>query len=157
MVCPGNVPARRPTRGVPPRWRTVWASIGVAAGSSRLDLPATGPGTFEASGGNLALDGIWQVTAVVGGSAAAVEVPFVLATRVPAEAVTSDPSTEASGVLMPRPNTAAFEVYDTWSLSGHKYRLILLAYPKQGPAGTLAAGRTIARQILKAVVYATPA
>src|SRR5439155_12753985 len=84
------------TGAAPPAGATVSLRFTLASrtgvGSSRLDLPATGRGTFEASGGNLALDGIWQVTGVVGGSAAAVEVPFVLATRVPAEAVTSDPS-----------------------------------------------------------------
>jgi copper transport protein len=51
-------------------------------GASTLDLKSTGSGRFSASGGNLSLDGIWNVTATVVGQDATVEVPLVLATQV---------------------------------------------------------------------------
>ena len=51
-------------------------------GASTLDLPATGSGRFSARGGNLSLDGIWNVTATVDGPSGSVEVPLVLATQV---------------------------------------------------------------------------
>ncbi|MFI5254398.1 MAG: copper resistance protein CopC [Candidatus Limnocylindrales bacterium] len=51
-------------------------------GSSRLDLPAGGPGVFEASGANLSLDGTWQVTALVARGATSVEVPLQVTTLV---------------------------------------------------------------------------
>jgi len=47
-------------------------------GASRLDLAAAGGGVFSATGGNLSLDGAWQVTAVVARGTAAVEVPLVV-------------------------------------------------------------------------------
>ena len=50
-------------------------------GSSRLDLPSTGPGTFSAIGSNLSLVGGWQVTALVVNGTASVEVPLELVTR----------------------------------------------------------------------------
>jgi hypothetical protein len=56
-------------------------------GSSTLDLPATEPGAFAASGANLSIDGIWQLTVRVSGPAGAVEVPLALATVVPAQSV----------------------------------------------------------------------
>jgi copper transport protein len=51
-------------------------------GQSTLDLTPSGPGRFGASGGNLSLDGIWNVTATVGGPDGTVEVPLVVATQV---------------------------------------------------------------------------
>jgi len=51
-------------------------------GASTLDLPATGSGRFSAQGGNLSLDGIWNVTATVDGPSGSVEVPLVVATQV---------------------------------------------------------------------------
>jgi putative copper export protein len=45
-------------------------------GASRLDLAPSGPGVFSAIGGNLSLDGTWQVTALVAQGATAVEVPL---------------------------------------------------------------------------------
>jgi copper transport protein len=50
-------------------------------GTSRLDLPPTGPGVFSASGSNVSLVGAWQVTATVVNGTASVEVPFELVTR----------------------------------------------------------------------------
>ncbi|MGH2513773.1 MAG: copper resistance D family protein, partial [Candidatus Limnocylindrales bacterium] len=50
-------------------------------GSSRLDLPSTGPGVFSATGSNLSLVGAWQVTALVVKGTSSVEVPFELITR----------------------------------------------------------------------------
>jgi len=47
-------------------------------GSSRLDLVATGAGVFSATGGNLSLDGAWQITALVARGSASVEVPLVV-------------------------------------------------------------------------------
>jgi hypothetical protein len=64
---------------------------------------------------------------------------------------------EASGVPEPRPNPATWTVWYTWSTGGHPYRLILAGYPTQGPVGTLASGRSTARQMLTLVRFATPA
>lgn len=55
---------------------------GSGVGPSTLDLAKTGPGAFDASGGNLSIDGTWQVTATVTSLAGAVEVPFVVSTTV---------------------------------------------------------------------------
>jgi len=49
-------------------------------GTSRLDLAPSGPGVFSAIGGNLSLDGTWQVTALVARGATAVEVPLQVTT-----------------------------------------------------------------------------
>jgi putative copper export protein len=54
---------------------------------STLDLQPAGPGRFSASGANLSIDGIWQVTATVTTGGAAVDVPFLVATTVPAQPV----------------------------------------------------------------------
>ena len=56
-------------------------------GASTLDLPKTDSGRFSAQGGNLSLDGIWNVTATVAGPGGSVEVPLVLSTRVAAQPV----------------------------------------------------------------------
>jgi putative copper export protein/methionine-rich copper-binding protein CopC len=56
-------------------------------GGSTLVLPATGAGAYDASGGNLSLDGIWKVTVVVAGPSGTVEVPLSLATRTAAQQV----------------------------------------------------------------------
>jgi copper transport protein len=56
-------------------------------GASTLDLPKTDSGRFSAQGGNLSLDGIWNVTATVAGPSGSVEVPLVLSTRVAAQPV----------------------------------------------------------------------
>ena len=51
-------------------------------GSSRLDLPpTTESGVFSATGGNLSLDGVWQVTALVARGTASVEVPLTVLAR----------------------------------------------------------------------------
>jgi copper transport protein len=84
------------TASPPPGGATVSLRFTLASragvGSSRLDLPALSAGIFQASGANLSIDGIWNVTAVVGGPGGAVEVPFVLATRVPLQTDVADPS-----------------------------------------------------------------
>jgi hypothetical protein len=54
-------------------------------GASTLDLPSTGAGRFSARGGNLSLDGIWNVTATLDGHAGSIEVPLVVATQVAAQ------------------------------------------------------------------------
>ena len=54
-----------------------------SVGGSTVRLAATGDGGFAASGGNLSLDGIWNVTAVIAAPSATVEVPLPIATRVP--------------------------------------------------------------------------
>jgi copper transport protein len=56
-------------------------------GASSLALTSDGSGHFAAKGGNLSLDGIWNVTATVGGPGGSIEVPLVLATHVPTQAV----------------------------------------------------------------------
>ncbi len=50
-------------------------------GSSRLDLQPAGAGQFSATGGNLSIDGIWSVTALVARGADSVEVPLTVAIR----------------------------------------------------------------------------
>jgi hypothetical protein len=57
---------------------------------------------------------------------------------------------------MPRPNEAAWMVDDTWVRGGHEYRLYIMGIPKQGQTGTVAGGRLIAREVLKAVQYTAP-
>jgi copper transport protein len=54
---------------------------------SSLDLQPAGAGRFAASGANLSIDGIWQLTATIATGAAAVDVPLLVATRVPAQPV----------------------------------------------------------------------
>lgn len=56
-------------------------------GASTLDLLATGSGRFSARGGNLSLDGIWNVTATLDGPDGSVEVPLVVATQVAVQPV----------------------------------------------------------------------
>lgn len=57
------------------------ASGSTTVGSSTLALPSAGSGTFTASAGNLSLDGIWRVVAVVTSPSGSVEVPLVVSTR----------------------------------------------------------------------------
>ncbi|HTG41389.1 MAG TPA: copper resistance protein CopC [Methylomirabilota bacterium] len=47
-------------------------------GGSRLDLAPTGAGVFSATGGNLSLDGAWQITALVAKGTSSVEVPLTV-------------------------------------------------------------------------------
>jgi len=47
-------------------------------GGSRLDLAPAGSGIFSATGGNLSLDGAWQITAVVARGTSGVEVPLTV-------------------------------------------------------------------------------
>lgn len=51
-------------------------------GDSTLDLTRTGAGTFEASGGNLSIDGIYEVTATIQEASGAVEVHLVAPTGI---------------------------------------------------------------------------
>ena len=51
-------------------------------GSSRLDLAPSGPGIFTATGGNLSLEGAWQIAALVARGTSSVEVPLQLITNV---------------------------------------------------------------------------
>ncbi len=64
-------------------------------GGSTLHLEQRDVGDFEASGGNLSLDGIWKVTAVVAAQTATVEVPLPIATQVAEVQVDSIPTTGA--------------------------------------------------------------
>ncbi len=64
-------------------------------GDSTLRLDERGTGDYAASGGNLSLDGIWKVTAVVAAPTATVEVPLPIATRVPGVRVDSIPASGA--------------------------------------------------------------
>jgi copper transport protein len=50
-------------------------------GDSQLDLKAVSSGRYEATGGNLSLDGKWRLTVVVSGPSGSVEVPLDLTTR----------------------------------------------------------------------------
>lgn len=47
-------------------------------GSSRLDLAPSGVGVFSATGGNLSIDGAWQITALVARGTSGVEVPLTV-------------------------------------------------------------------------------
>ena len=58
-----------------------------SVGDSRLDLAQAGSGVYRATGGNLSLQGAWQVTALVVQGSASVEVPFLLITRVTGQQV----------------------------------------------------------------------
>jgi uncharacterized membrane protein len=60
-------------------------------GESTLTLPATGPGTYAASGANLAIDGTWALTVAVQGPSGGVEVPLTFATRRPPEPIDVQP------------------------------------------------------------------
>jgi copper transport protein len=62
-------------------------SLVTGVGGSTLRLDANGPGRFSASGGNLSLDGIWNVTAVVAGASGSVEVPLPVATVITGQAI----------------------------------------------------------------------
>ncbi|HEV2005823.1 MAG TPA: CopD family protein, partial [Candidatus Limnocylindrales bacterium] len=64
------------------------SSTGV--GGSTLDLQPGGPGSFSASGGNLSLDGIWNIVATVAVPSGAVEVPLVASTAVAPQLVDGD-------------------------------------------------------------------
>ena len=50
-------------------------------GDSHLDLPAVSSGRYEATGGNLSLDGKWRLTVLVAAPSGSVEVPLELTTR----------------------------------------------------------------------------
>ena len=69
-------------------------------GSSRLDLSPAGAGLFTGSGGNLSIDGTWQVTAVVVNGVSSVEVPLELTTRTlfPSAAPTPGPTIDVNAV-----------------------------------------------------------
>ena len=58
-----------------------------SVGDSRLDLAPAGSGVYRATGGNLSLEGAWQVTALVVQGSASVEVPLLIITRVPGQQV----------------------------------------------------------------------
>ena len=60
---------------------------------STLELTRTAVGRFAATGANLSIDGIWQLTATVTNGGSAVDVPMVVATTVPPEPVQSLVST----------------------------------------------------------------
>jgi hypothetical protein len=50
-------------------------------GDSRLALDPLGSGRYQATGGNLSLDGKWRLTVVVAADSGAVEIPLDLTTR----------------------------------------------------------------------------
>ena len=56
-------------------------------GGSRLDLQAADPGIYQATGGNLSIAGSWKVTAVIVQGSTSVEVPLVVRTVPPQQAV----------------------------------------------------------------------
>lgn len=64
------------------------SSTGV--GGSTLDLQPGGQGSFNASGGTLSLDGIWNIVATVTAPSGAVEVPLVASTVLPPQPVDGD-------------------------------------------------------------------
>ena len=56
---------------------------------SRLDLTRAAEGPFQGAGDQLSIDGIWTVTATVTLPGGAVDVPFVVPTVIPAQAVST--------------------------------------------------------------------
>jgi copper transport protein len=60
-------------------------------GPTTLALKRTAPGTWTASGSNLALGTSWQVTALVNQGSASVEIPFTVNPKVPAQSLTTTP------------------------------------------------------------------
>ncbi len=68
-------------------------------GGSTLRLVAADDGTYGASGGNLSLDGIWNVTAVIAAPDATVEVPLPIATRVPSLRIDQLPTAGAPTIF----------------------------------------------------------
>ena len=54
-----------------------------AIGGSRLDLSPVGEGRYQATGGNVSLAGVWDVTATITHDDISVEVPMELATAIP--------------------------------------------------------------------------
>jgi copper transport protein len=68
-----------------------FSSATASLGDSSLALAPAAAGSFAGSGGNLSLDGIWKVTAVVATTSGAVEVPLPVATRIPDLHVEANP------------------------------------------------------------------
>ena len=58
-----------------------------AVGGSRLDLPSVGDGRYQATGGNMSLAGVWDVTATITHGDTSVEVPLELSTAIPDQRV----------------------------------------------------------------------
>jgi copper transport protein len=88
-------------------------------GSSRLDLAQTSGGRFSGTGGNLSLDGIWNVIATLAGTGGSVEVPLVVATRVDPQPVdlSSAPGTPTISIVH-LPNGGTAQVYDDPGVAG---------------------------------------
>ncbi len=63
---------------------------GTGVGDSTLTLSPANGSVYEASGGNLSLDGVWAVTAVIAAPDGTVEVPLPLATLVANQVVDRD-------------------------------------------------------------------
>ena len=76
--------APAPTTGIALRFELASQS---GVGASTLKLASGGPGRFNATGGNLSLNGLWNVTATLSGPQGSVEVPLVVATRIPPQRV----------------------------------------------------------------------
>jgi hypothetical protein len=80
-------------------------------GESTLVLPAAAghAGTFQATGTNLSLDGIWRITATIPESGTAAEVPFVVATTMspqPVDVLPASGSPTLYNVHLPDGTTA---------------------------------------------------
>jgi nitrogen fixation protein FixH len=69
-------------------------------GASRLDLTPAGGGIFTGSGGNLSIQGTWDVTAVVVNGVSSVEVPLTVTTtsNLPSAAPTPGPTIDVNAV-----------------------------------------------------------
>jgi copper transport protein len=65
-------------------------------GPTTLPLTRTGPGTWTATGSNLALGTAWQVAALINRGSASVEIPVTVTPRVPPQTLTVQPG--ASGL-----------------------------------------------------------
>ncbi len=59
-------------------------------GESDLALHRTGSGTYQAQGGNLAVQGTWRVTTLIQGSSTGVEIPLSVTTQVPPVKITTE-------------------------------------------------------------------
>jgi copper transport protein len=117
-------------------------------GGSDVDLQRTGSGTFEASGSNLSIDGIWRVTATVGAPGGAVEVPLIVATSLaeqPVQPVAGPPTVYTIGLgdqgslqVYLDPGTAGTNdfhatFFDTSGAEAPIMSCTIAVFPKAGP------------------------
>jgi len=91
-------------------------------GGSSLDLQPSSEtsGMFRGSGTNLSVDGIWRITATVTEAGVSVEVPFVVATTLPAQPVDVLPASGAPTIYTVHlPDGTTAQLYLDPETAGH--------------------------------------